>query len=54
MFDEMLQRDAVSWNTMIAGFVNIGNFGTTLEFLKPMKRDGYSFLSMLKGVGSIC
>ena len=50
----MSQRDAVSWNTMIAGFVNIRNYEATLEFLKSMKRDGYSFRSMLKGVGSIC
>ena len=48
------QQDAVSWNTMIVGFVNIGNFETALEFLKSMKRDGYSFGSILKGVGSIC
>ena len=46
-------RDVVSWNTIITGFVNIGNFETALEFLKSMKRDGYSFGSMLKGVGSI-
>ena len=58
MFDEMSQRDAVSWNTMIAGFVNIGNFETALEFLKSMKRygfsvDGYSFGSILKGVACV-
>lgn len=58
MFGETSQRDAVSWNTMIAGFVNLGNFETALEFLKSMKRygfavDGYSFGSILKGVACV-
>ena len=58
MFDEMSLRDVVSWNTMIAGFVNIGNFEFALEFLKSMKIyglsvDRYSFGSMLKGVACV-
>ncbi|CAB4296497.1 unnamed protein product [Prunus armeniaca] len=55
MFDDMPQRDTVSWNTMIAGHVNYGNFEAAWEILKEMKRcgfdfDGYTFGSILKGV----
>lgn len=55
MFDEMPQRDTVSWNTMIAGYVNYGNLETAWEILRTMKRcgfdfDGYTFGSILKGV----
>ncbi|GAV77599.1 PPR domain-containing protein/PPR_2 domain-containing protein/PPR_3 domain-containing protein [Cephalotus follicularis] len=55
LFDEMTHRDSVSWNTMIAGCVNSGNFDTAWVFLKTMKRcgfdaDGYTFGSILKGV----
>lgn len=55
LFDEMPNRDAVSWNTMIAGFVNCGNFEVAWEFLRSMRRsgyelDGYTFGSILKGV----
>lgn len=58
VFDEMSQRDVVSWNTMIAGFVNVGNFETALEFLKSMKRYGFSvdrycLGSVLKGVACV-
>ncbi|PQQ18785.1 putative pentatricopeptide repeat-containing protein [Prunus yedoensis var. nudiflora] len=55
MFDDMRQRDTVSWNTMIAGHVNYGNFEAAWEILREMKRcgfdfDGYTFGSILKGV----
>ncbi|GMI95127.1 hypothetical protein like AT3G25970 [Hibiscus trionum] len=57
VFAEIPHRDTVSWNTMIAGFVNCGNLGTACEILKDMKRccfdfDGYTFGSLLKGVAS--
>ncbi|CAK9157408.1 unnamed protein product [Ilex paraguariensis] len=55
LFDEMPHRDNVSWNSMIAGYVNCGNFDCAWECLKFMKRcgfqvDGYTFGSILKGV----
>ncbi|XP_015884237.3 putative pentatricopeptide repeat-containing protein At3g25970 [Ziziphus jujuba] len=55
LFDKMLNRDTVSWNTMIAGYVNCGNFGIAWEFLRNMRRsgfelDGYTFGSILKGI----
>ncbi|KAI5670068.1 hypothetical protein M9H77_10432 [Catharanthus roseus] len=55
LFNEMPQRDSASWNTMIAGFVNSGNFLSAWELFKSMKIhgfsfDGYSFGSILKGV----
>ncbi|KAG8375375.1 hypothetical protein BUALT_Bualt10G0093500 [Buddleja alternifolia] len=56
VFDEMTHRDTASWNTIITGYVNSGNFFSALEVLKSMKRfgflfDGYTFGSMLKGIG---
>lgn len=56
LFDEIPHRDTVSWNTLIAGYVNSGNLVTAWEILKVMKRcefdvDGYTFGSILKGVG---
>lgn len=56
VFDEIPQRDTVSWNTLIAGYVNSGNLVAAWEVLKLMKRcdfdvDGYTFGSILKGVG---
>lgn len=55
LFDEMAHRDTVSWNTMIAGNVNSGDFDSAWDFLKNMKKcglrlDGYTFGSLLKGV----
>lgn len=57
LFDEMSQRDSVSWNTMIAGNVNRGNLENAWEFFKNMIKcgfelDGYTFGSLLKGVAS--
>lgn len=57
LFDEMLSRDTVSWNTMIAGYVNSGNLEIAWEFLTSMRRfgfelDGYTFGSILKGIAS--
>ncbi|KAL6985138.1 hypothetical protein U1Q18_018514 [Sarracenia purpurea var. burkii] len=55
LFDEIPSRDTVTWNTMIAGHVNGGNFESAWELLKTMIRsgfviDGYAFGSILKGV----
>lgn len=55
LFDEMPHRDTVSWNTLIAGLVNCGEFEGAVEVLRAMRRggmsiDGYTFGSILKGV----
>jgi len=55
LFEEMPHRDTVSWNTMIGGYINCGNFEIAWEILRTMKRygfdfDGYTFGSILKGV----
>ena len=55
VFDEMPQRDTVTWNSLIAGFVNNGDFGCAWGVLIRMKRNGfcfdeYTFGSVLKGV----
>ncbi|KAI3473018.1 hypothetical protein Pfo_030101 [Paulownia fortunei] len=55
VFDDMPHRDTASWNTIITGYVNSGNFFNAWEVLKSMKRlgflfDGYTFGSMLKGI----
>nr|XP_043631092.1 putative pentatricopeptide repeat-containing protein At3g25970 [Erigeron canadensis] len=57
LFDEIPQRDAVSWNSLIAGYVNNGDLTSAWEVLVRMKRcgfcfDGYTFGSILKGVAS--
>ncbi|KAM7267999.1 hypothetical protein ACFE04_010165 [Oxalis oulophora] len=59
LFDEMPKRDSVSWNTMISGFINLGNLDIGWDYLKSMKRfgfyaDEYTFGSVLKGVASAC
>lgn len=55
LFEEMPHRDTVSWNSLIAGYVNCGNYESAWEIMKRMKRhgvhlDGYSFGSILKGI----
>lgn len=55
LFVEMPQRDTVTWNTMIAGYVNSGSLESAWDVLKDMRRfgfavDGYTFGSLLKGV----
>ncbi|KAL0330901.1 UNVERIFIED_CONTAM: putative pentatricopeptide repeat-containing protein [Sesamum angustifolium] len=55
LFDDMPHRDTASWNTVITGYVNQGDFLSSWDVLKSMKRlgfllDGYTFGSMLKGV----
>ncbi|CAI0440476.1 unnamed protein product [Linum tenue] len=55
LFEEMPQRDAVTWNTMITGYVNSGNLKTAWEVQIYKGRCGfyadlYNFGSLLKGV----
>ncbi|KAK6927679.1 Pentatricopeptide repeat [Dillenia turbinata] len=55
LFDEIPNRDTCSWNTIISGYINHGNFQNAFKILKDMKRaglygDGYTFGSILKGV----
>ncbi|KAL4576867.1 hypothetical protein LXL04_012967 [Taraxacum kok-saghyz] len=57
LFDEIPQKDAVTWNSLIAGYVNHGDLETAWEVLIRMKHcgfcsDGYTFGSILKGVAS--
>ncbi|XP_068651616.1 pentatricopeptide repeat-containing protein At4g13650-like [Aristolochia californica] len=40
VFNEMRNRDVVSWNTMISGFVRQGFFYKGFSFLRLMKRSG--------------
>ncbi|GAB4854698.1 hypothetical protein Ancab_023282 [Ancistrocladus abbreviatus] len=54
----MSKRDTISWNSMIAGYVNSGNFFVAWDMLTDMRRhgliaDGYTFGSVLKGIGCI-
>ncbi|KAL5973643.1 hypothetical protein ACLOJK_030297 [Asimina triloba] len=41
VFDGMLQRSVVSWNVVIDGYVNWGEFGTAIELFREMQ--GLSF-----------
>ncbi|KAL3741932.1 hypothetical protein ACJRO7_017416 [Eucalyptus globulus] len=57
LFDRMRDKDAVSWNTMISGYVNSGKLERAWYFLESMRQcglevDAYTFSSMLKGVAS--
>ncbi|KVI09419.1 putative pentatricopeptide repeat-containing protein At3g25970 [Cynara cardunculus var. scolymus] len=57
LFDEIPQKDTVSWNSLIAGYVNYGDLESAWEVLICMKRcgfffDGYTFGCILKGVAS--
>ncbi|KAJ9164104.1 hypothetical protein P3X46_023718 [Hevea brasiliensis] len=38
LFDEMLNRDVVSWNSMIVGYLRSGNLDEALDFFRKMKR----------------
>lgn len=57
LFDEMPERDIVTWNSMIGGYVYCGNLESAWELLNGMRRfgfmvDGHTFGSILKGVAS--
>ncbi|KAL5723405.1 hypothetical protein ACHQM5_006811 [Ranunculus cassubicifolius] len=55
LFDEMPQRDTVTYNTLLTAHVNVGNHDTAIRFMKMMNIDGfncdqYTFGSVLKGI----
>ncbi|KNA06851.1 hypothetical protein SOVF_177170 [Spinacia oleracea] len=57
MFDQMSNRDTVSWNAIIAGYVNSGSFFHSWDLLTDMRRRGFvvdefTFGSLLKGSAS--
>ncbi|KAG7587333.1 Pentatricopeptide repeat [Arabidopsis thaliana x Arabidopsis arenosa] len=50
LFDEMPERNYFSWNTMIEGYMNSGDKGTSLRFFDMMpERDGYSWNVVVSG-----
>ncbi|CAD6222935.1 unnamed protein product [Miscanthus lutarioriparius] len=40
MFEEMPEKDAVSWNTMIGGYIMLGDVGTALQMFTAMRWSG--------------
>lgn len=57
LFDEMFQRDTVSWNPIIAGYINSGCFNRSWNIFNEMRWlrfrvDEYTFASLLKGAAS--
>ncbi|KAJ8642695.1 hypothetical protein MRB53_004443 [Persea americana] len=58
VFQEMEERDVVSWNVLIAGHVQIGHFGEVVHLLDQMFLDGlrpniYSYSSILSLCGDL-
>ncbi|XVE64122.1 hypothetical protein DITRI_Ditri07aG0076500 [Diplodiscus trichospermus] len=50
LFDEMLNRDVVSWNSMIIGYLRAGNLDMALELFRSMeKRNIITWNSMITG-----
>ncbi|CAN0895980.1 Pentatricopeptide repeat-containing protein At3g16610 [Linum grandiflorum] len=41
VFDEMHERDLVSWNAMIAGYVGCGYVGEVIGLFRMMGKDGF-------------
>ncbi|KAL5544455.1 hypothetical protein UlMin_008239 [Ulmus minor] len=57
MFDEIPERDLVSWNTMLAGYALVGNWGRTFFLFKEMRTrmigfDRVSLISLILAAGS--
>ncbi|KAJ7539126.1 hypothetical protein O6H91_11G077500 [Diphasiastrum complanatum] len=58
VFDNLVERDLVAWNAMIAGYVQHGYGRQALELFKNMKEEGlkpdiFTFASVLKACGCI-
>lgn len=54
VFDKMPQRDVVSWNSMIGGYVKNSRFDESIRLFKKMisseiEPDGFTFASMITG-----
>ncbi|KAK1432758.1 hypothetical protein QVD17_09657 [Tagetes erecta] len=41
VFDEITERDVVSWNSMISGYLKMGLPGSALELFEEMKGEGF-------------
>nr|GEY26555.1 pentatricopeptide repeat-containing protein At2g34400 [Tanacetum cinerariifolium] len=58
VFDEIANRDLVSWNSMIYGCVRMGFMKGALELFKEMKKDGFEldempFVTVLGACGDL-
>ncbi|KAK9698801.1 hypothetical protein RND81_08G131800 [Saponaria officinalis] len=58
VFDEMSERNVVSWNAMISGYVHSGKLVNALSFFTELNRseirpDAYSFTSVLAACGQL-
>jgi len=54
LFDEMPERDVLSWNCMIAGYVGIGDLDTANELFETMpERDVVSWNCMIDGCSKV-
>lgn len=42
LFEAMCEKDIVSWNSLISGYIQIGNFKEILQLLKKMRSEGIS------------
>ncbi|KAL1334772.1 hypothetical protein HN51_063741 [Arachis hypogaea] len=50
LFDEMSDRNVVSWNSMLSGYLKAGNLGKAQEFFEEIpKKDVISWNSMVSG-----
>ncbi|KAJ4715941.1 Pentatricopeptide repeat-containing protein [Melia azedarach] len=54
VFDEMLVRDLVSWNSMIGGYCRVGDGLSSLIFFKEMQKYGmkHDRFSLISGLGA--
>lgn len=58
VFDNMAEKNVVSWTTMIAAFTNVKDYEKAIEFLILMLRDGirpnsYTFSSVLRACSKL-
>ncbi|KAJ0086754.1 hypothetical protein Patl1_07671 [Pistacia atlantica] len=54
LFDEMPERDAVSWNTMISGYASKGMWEKAFEMFEKMQEEGVELdsVAMIIGLGA--